>query len=127
MNLVQKFCEAYCIKFDDNAEGLSDFDKELNKDIPDLFTVNAATFIVLCAAVDVKISEVRIVFGGYQFFFQDAKGDAIIHKFSFDKDQGRLETMGFDFDDGDVQTHTPWDLALLIKAEIQGNQGFSEV
>ena len=124
-NLVEDYCKTFHIKFTRTPdEKLDDFSKKLNENIPDLYTSTAIKFILYCDGADIKISEVHLCNGGYQFFFDGLKGDAIIHKFSYSADQGMMETMNFDFDQGDVTTHKPFDLAVLIREEMRGISDF---
>ena len=103
----------------------SEFDRALNNDVPLRYSNTAIAFIEACFDRGVRISEVQVLFGGYKFLFKDSVGDALIHKFSYGADEGYLETMGFEFDDGDVSTNTAADLAELIAVEV-GNERVSE-
>lgn len=119
---VQLACQNLGIPFVVKEDAMfSEFDRALNNDVPLRYSNTALHFIDECIYYKVRISEIQVMFGGYKFLFEGHNGDAIIHKFSYGADDGYLETMGFEFDDGDVSTNTAADLAELI-AEEQGNK-----
>lgn len=118
---VEQVCRKLGIPFIMKEDAMfSEFDRALNNDVPLRYSNTALAFINECLDRGVRISEVQVLFGGYKFLFKGHNGDAIIHKFSYGADDGYLETMGFEFDDGDVSTNTAADLAELI-AEERGN------
>ena len=123
---VERVCKKLNITFTIKEDAMfSEFDRALNNDVPLRYSNTAIAFIEACFDRGVRISEVQVLFGGYKFLFKDSVGDAIIHKFSDGADEGYLETMGFEFDDGDVSTNTAADLAELIAVEV-GNERVSE-
>jgi len=125
MESVRKLCRMYNIKFTRYVQGpFSEFDLQLNYNIPEIYVHTALEFISYCISLNVEISEVQVLLGGFKFLFKDSKGDAIIHKFSCDADIGQLETMHFEFDGDGVSTHDALTLAKMIASELEGIEGF---
>lgn len=75
---------------------------------------------VACLEHNVIISDITGLWGGFCVTFEDLPGDAILHDFSFGREAGMWETMGFPWDYDDVSIHDPVELARLLGALRRG-------
>lgn len=104
----------------------------LMKDIP---TINprylqiAADFISECYRLAVPIPVIIPFEHGFRFSFRDENdeeiGDGVIHWGSYNNDS-QIETMGMPWDEEDVSTHTPQELAILLHEFYYGEENYDE-
>ena len=87
----------------------------------------AAEFMSECVRLAVPIPEVAPMFDGFRFSFRDDNGkeigDGIIHCGSY-RHNSCIETMGMPWDDDDVSTHTPQELAILLQKFYYGTEDY---
>lgn len=89
----------------------------------------AADFLSECVRLAVPVPEVARMFDGFGFSFQDDNGkeigDGIIHRGSYSHNSC-IETMGMPWDEDDVSTHTPQELAMLLHEFYYGEEDYNE-
>lgn len=73
-----------------------------------------------CYDCGVKISAIHYLLHGFQVFFKDIEGDAILHDGSYGNKRNHWETMGMPWDKDDVSVHDAYTLAHMIESYIEG-------
>lgn len=85
----------------------------------------AADFLSECIRLAVPVPDVAPMMDGFCFIFRDDDGkqigDGIIHRGSY-RHNSCIETMGMPWDDNDVSTHTPQELAILLQKFYYGTE-----
>ncbi len=78
--------------------------------------VNALTKLLkACAFFGIEINSVEYLWGGFRVTFKGyPDADAICHDFSYGHKVGQWESMGFVWDNDDISTSTPEELACLL-------------
>ena len=79
-----------------------------------------AKLTALCAEHGIAVRKIHVVANGYQVFFEDWCGDAVLHDGSYGQSVCLWETIGFPWDEGDVSTHTVGDLVNLLEKYKNG-------
>ena len=76
-----------------------------------------------CARNGIVISKVTQLWNGFKVKFEGFPyADAILHDGSYGHMDGLWESIGFPWDEDDVSTHTPSELAYLI-GQLKRNAG----
>ena len=88
------------------------------KGIPLIRVFALAELITECQILGVKIKNVFFFQNGFQVYFENCDGDAIIHDNSYGCSYGLWETFRFPWDDHDVTVHDSKELAKLV-SELQ--------
>lgn len=78
------------------------------------------TLRIECLFNGVIISDIKGMWNGYQVTFEDLPGDAILHDYSYGREDYAWETMGFPWDYDDVSIHDPATLARMLGALRRG-------
>lgn len=87
----------------------------------------AADFLSECFRLAVPTPKIVPMMDGFCFLFRDDNGkeigDGIIHRGSY-RHNSCIETMGMPWDEGDVSTHTPQELAILLHEFYYGEKDY---
>lgn len=89
----------------------------------------AADFLSECFRLAVPTPVVTPMMDGFRFSFRDDDGeeigDGVIHRGSYHHDSC-IETIGMPWDEDDVSTHTPQELAILLHEFYYGEEDYDE-